>query len=104
MGRFVPSATFQEIDREKQKARLLRKTKWWRKKVSRKKCYYCGKELPENELTMDHIVPLIRGGKSVKANIVAACKECNNKKKYMLPLEWEEYLNSINQIDQDKTR
>jgi len=23
---------------------------------------------------------------------VTACKECNNKKKHMLPIEWEEYL------------
>jgi len=44
---------------------------------------------------MDHIVPLSRGGKSTKGNIVAACKMCNNKKKYLLPVEWEEYLKNI---------
>lgn len=41
---------------------------------------------------MDHVVPLIRGGKSVKSNMVTACKDCNNKKKHLLPIEWEEYL------------
>jgi 5-methylcytosine-specific restriction endonuclease McrA len=41
---------------------------------------------------MDHIVPIIRGGKASKNNVVPACKECNSKKKYLLPLEWEEYL------------
>lgn len=41
---------------------------------------------------MDHIVPIIRGGKSTKGNVVPSCKECNNQKKHMLPLEWEEYL------------
>lgn len=43
---------------------------------------------------MDHIVPLIRGGKSTRANTVAACRQCNSRKKYLLPVEWEEYLRS----------
>jgi 5-methylcytosine-specific restriction endonuclease McrA len=47
---------------------------------------------------MDHIVPIIRGGKSTKRNIVIACKECNNKKKYMLPIEWEDYLIKLDPI------
>ncbi len=38
---------------------------------------------------MDHLVPLVRGGKSSKGNLVPACKDCNNKKKYALPWEWE---------------
>ncbi len=44
---------------------------------------------------MDHLVPLGRGGKSVKGNLVPACKDCNNKKKTMLPLEWDEYMRTI---------
>jgi len=44
---------------------------------------------------MDHIIPLSRGGTSERFNIVPACKECNNRKKYLLPTEWDEYLNSI---------
>jgi 5-methylcytosine-specific restriction endonuclease McrA len=43
-------------------------------------------------LSMDHIVPIIRGGKTTKGNVVPVCKECNNKKKYLLPVEWETYL------------
>ena len=50
---------------------------------------------PPSELTMDHLVPIIRGGRSTQGNVVPACKECNSKKGYLLPLEWEEYLNSV---------
>lgn len=41
---------------------------------------------------MDHIVPIVRGGKSTKGNVVPACKECNAKKKYQLLMEWEDYI------------
>ena len=41
---------------------------------------------------MDHLVPIIRGGKSTKGNLVPACKECNNKKKYGLLMEWEKVV------------
>ncbi len=44
------------------------------------------------DLTMDHLVPLARGGRSTKDNLVPCCKDCNNLKKSMLPLEWEDYL------------
>ena len=49
---------------------------------------------------MDHIVPIARGGKSVKSNVVTACKECNNEKKQRLPMEWDEYLESL-RFDKD---
>lgn len=41
---------------------------------------------------MDHRVPLVRGGRSTRGNLVAACKPCNTAKKYLLPAEWEAYL------------
>jgi 5-methylcytosine-specific restriction enzyme A len=83
------------IAREKQKARDLRKTPWWRKKLALGKCHYCGKKTPPSELTMDHVIPLARGGLSEKINLVQACKECNNKKKYLLPVEWDEYMKLV---------
>jgi 5-methylcytosine-specific restriction endonuclease McrA len=84
-----------EIDRQKQQARRVRQSSWWQKKASKGICYYCGRHVDPRELTMDHIVPLIRGGKSTKGNLVPACKHCNNKKKYLLPIEWEEYLKGL---------
>ncbi|MBC8207705.1 MAG: HNH endonuclease [Desulfobulbaceae bacterium] len=77
---------------ERAKARKLRKTRWWQQKTSSGRCYFCKRTVGFKNLTMDHLVPLARGGRSTKDNLVPCCKECNNKKKSMLPLEWEEYL------------
>ena len=82
------------IRRERAKARELRKTRWWQQKTSKGKCYYCARQVKPSELTMDHIVPLVRGGRSSKDNLVASCKECNTQKKTLLPMEWEEYIKS----------
>lgn len=81
------------IRRERAKARELRKTRWWQQKTAPGTCYYCSAQVPHRELTMDHLVPLSRGGRSTKDNLVPSCKSCNNKKKTMLPVEWDEYLN-----------
>ena len=96
---FIVSVTEEEIKREREKARALRKTRWWKQRLSRGTCYYCGRRFSPNELTMDHIIPMIRGGRSTKNNIATACKDCNNKKKHMLPMEWEEYLTNLSKND-----
>lgn len=85
----------EEINREKEKARRLRESAWWARRIEKGVCHYCQRKVGRAQLTMDHVVPLSRGGKSSKGNIVPACKECNNKKKYLLPVEWEEYLRSL---------
>ena len=82
-------------NREKRIARELRDSSWWRSKTASGKCYYCGGIFKPSELTMDHKIPISRGGRSEKINIVPACKECNNKKRYMLPVEWDEYMNKL---------
>jgi 5-methylcytosine-specific restriction protein A len=89
---FFNTADESHIRREKEKARELRRKQWWKQKIDKGECGYCGAKFNPADLTMDHIVPLARGGMSTKGNVVPACKECNNKKKYLLPLEWEEYL------------
>lgn len=84
-----------DIAREKAKARKMRHTAWWARRIQEGVCYYCGKNVGAKALTMDHVVPVSRGGKSKKGNLVPACKECNNKKAYLLPIEWEEYLRTL---------
>lgn len=84
-----------DLKRERRKARELRQSQWWKRKCSRGVCHYCGRAAPAKALTMDHIVPMARGGRSTKGNVVPACKDCNNKKKQLLPMEWEAYLDSL---------
>ncbi len=79
------------IRREKARARELRKSRWWRQKLARGICHYCGGPFPPEELTMDHVVPLARGGRSSKNNLVPCCKTCNNEKQSRLLQEWEGY-------------
>jgi 5-methylcytosine-specific restriction enzyme A len=85
----------EDIKRAKRIARELRNSQWWKRRCSKGKCFYCGHAVPPKELTMDHVVPISRGGKSVKGNVVPACKECNNKKKQLLPMEWKKYLENF---------
>lgn len=92
---FFP-ADEEHIRREKAKARELRQSQWWKNSRGRGVCHYCEQRFPARELTMDHVVPLVRGGSTTKNNVVPCCKDCNTNKKYMLPLEWEEYLESLN--------
>ncbi len=84
-----------EIKKERGKARELRASQWWKRRCAKGICYYCGRPTPPRELTMDHIVPMSRGGRSTKGNVAPSCKECNSRKKYLLPMEWEEYLNAV---------
>ena len=91
----APVVTEEEIKREKEKARRLKRSEWWLRKINLGVCYYCRRKVGREQLTMDHVVPLSRGGKSKKGNIVPACKECNSKKKYLLPIEWDTYLESL---------
>lgn len=78
-----------EVKREKNNARALRATQWWKRKCAKGRCYYCNKAVPAKELTMDHIVPIAKGGKSTKSNVVPCCKTCNTEKKSHLLMDWQ---------------
>ncbi|MEI8247939.1 MAG: HNH endonuclease [Lentisphaerota bacterium] len=75
------------VAREKQKAKELRQSQWWKNEIAKGRCHYCGKTFPPDALTMDHVLPIVRGGKSARGNIVPCCKQCNNDKKYLTPAE-----------------
>lgn len=49
-------------------------------------CQYCGKQ-ESKHMTIDHVIPKSRGGKSTWENLVCACRQCNNKKNNRPPKE-----------------
>ena len=75
------------IKKERHKAKELKKTLWWRNKLNNRECYYCAKKFDVENLSMDHLVPLVRGGRSTKNNVVVACKKCNSEKKHKTLVE-----------------
>lgn len=48
-------------------------------------CQYCGKKVPMNGFTFDHVIPRVAGGKTSWENIVVACTKCNQKKEGRTP-------------------
>jgi len=97
--RFVPEGDGTGIRREKARARELRQSGWWKRRIADGRCHYCGCLVGARRLTLDHVVPLIRGGKSVRANVVPACKDCNSAKQSLLPWEWDTYLDRLARPD-----
>ena len=92
MDPFAYNLSEPALPRARPPARAMRGSQWWKRKCDKGGGHYCGRSIPPKELTMDHIVPIARGGKTTKGNVVPCCKECNNRKKQLLPMEWEAYL------------
>lgn len=58
-------------------------------------CAICGKFVPYTEFTVDHIVPLAKGGNNDLSNLQCACGVCNRIKQDILPEELMEKLVEI---------
>ncbi len=43
-------------------------------------CWYCGCQLKETSATIDHVLPIKRGGVTTLRNVVLACTHCNTSK------------------------
>ena len=52
-------------------------------------CLYCGCNVTKSEATMDHVIPVSRGGKTSWNNIVTACGPCNHSKGNSLSSQWK---------------
>lgn len=55
-------------------------------------CQYCG---INKSLTIDHIIPRSKGGKSTWTNLITACQNCNSKKGDQTPSEAGLTLNKM---------
>lgn len=93
--RYIRDVDDDALRREKIRARALRQTAWWRRRVAAGLCHYCRRAVGAKALTLDHVVPLVRGGRSIRANMVPACKDCNTKKQSLLAWEWQAYLDAL---------
>ncbi len=51
------------------------------------RCAYCGKVCSPGEATVDHVLPISRGGRSSWSNTVTACFACNQRKADRTPQE-----------------
>lgn len=49
-------------------------------------CQYCGDRLPAKLLTLDHVVPVSKQGPKSWTNVVAACRDCNQRKGNRTPV------------------
>lgn len=50
-------------------------------------CQYCKRRMNTSELSLDHVIPRSRGGKTTWDNVVSACRRCNVRKGSRTP--WE---------------
>ncbi len=75
------------LKKERDKARKLKKSQWWVRQINQGICHYCQTKVSPAELTMDHVVPLARGGSSTPGNIVPSCSKCNQEKKLHTPAD-----------------
>ncbi len=75
------------IRQERLRAKQIRKTHAWVQRINTGRCEYCHKHYKPQELTMDHIIPLARGGTSTLGNLAVACKPCNASKGLHTPVD-----------------
>ena len=73
--------TYVRVPRESARRRITRRAVFARDSWT---CQYCGKM---THLTVDHVLPRSRGGKSVWENIVTSCAPCNRRKGNRTPTE-----------------
>jgi len=52
------------------------------------RCVYCATHLDQRTATLDHVMPLARGGAHDPGNLVVACGPCNRLKGDLFPFEF----------------
>lgn len=84
----------------KNSKKIRRRTKGYSKKLLDNhhvsNCIYCKTKLNQENCSVDHILPISKGGNNSKLNLIVVCKDCNNERgnlefKTYLKLKNEEY-------------
>lgn len=88
-----------------QKVHFCRKAVWKRDGY---KCQFCGRKVPHDELTLDHVIPRSLNGPTSWTNCVLACVKCNSQKADRVPVGYEDHgplaLRGKKQKDYDAER
>lgn len=58
---------------------------------SNTRCYYCNEKVGINYRTVDHKIPVSRGGETIATNLVMSCERCNSEKGFLTEEEYREY-------------
>ena len=68
-------------------------------------CAYCGRHRNIKYMTIDHIIPISKGGTDEISNLQCTCKACNNLKEDMFPSEFTDFIRHIlrNSMEIEKT-
>lgn len=74
----------------KERSQVVERKRFWdnqkRKMLAKSDgaCAHCGVGLTEKTMTVEHVIPLSKGGTNDLSNTVALCKKCNVKKRNIL--------------------
>lgn len=74
---------FEKLKGRRKSTLHARKRKRWIK--DRGVCHWCGDPVTEENATIDHVIPLGRGGIDNCANMVLACRDCNEWRGHDMP-------------------
>lgn len=61
-----------------------------------RRCGYCGTKIGYSEVTVDHIIPISRGGPDCKDNMICSCRPCNEFKRNRTVEEFRAAIQTAN--------
>lgn len=103
---FLTSGMIEGIEISRPLPKAVRRKRWRRKRWHQRiywrdngTCVYCETPISYEDSTIDHVMPLVRGGSDFKKeNMVLACFSCNHKKGPLEICETEHYDLSVGML------
>lgn len=80
---FKPPKGLQKRDKRRKKGYRAIKERMWRDGI--RNCHWCGVDLTLETATLEHVIPLARGGLDNDNNRTLACEPCNRKRGSTMP-------------------